>query len=332
MSSALVNWLLPVTNLLGQAGATLAFPPQGSDVAPAVDRLFYIITWICAFFFALIIALMIYFVLKYRRRPGHNVEPSPSHNTSLELFWSVVPGLILVFIFASGFTTYLNMRTPPEGAYEIRVVARKWSWAFQYPNGLVMDNLHLPVGRPVRLVMSSEDVIHSLYVPAFRVKQDLVPGRYSELWFRTTRPGDYRLYCAEYCGQQHSTMVADVIVHEPGEFERWLRQETDKMNDLPPAELGALLYKRQGCVQCHASDTNTQGKVGPSFAGSFGTQQALASGETITVDENYIRQSILEPISQVRAGYQPVMPTYQGRLKDNEIDALIAYIKSLDEK
>ncbi len=312
------------------SGGTLVFPIQGSDVAPAVDWLFYVITGISTFFFVLIVSIITYFVLRYRRRPGHDVEESPSHNTPLELAWSILPGFILVGIFAFGFQIFLDLRRVPEGAYEIKVTARKWSWAFQYPNGLVIEDLHVPVGRPVKLLMSSQDVIHSLFVPAFRVKQDLVPGRYSDLWFRATQPGSYRLYCAEYCGQQHSNMDADVIVHAPAEFDLWLRTEADKVNNLPPAELGALLYKRQGCAQCHAVEENTPGKAGPSFAKSFGTQQRLASGESVTIDENYIRRSILEPLAQVRAGFQPVMPTYQGRLNDKEIDALIAYIKSLN--
>ena len=309
---------------------TLVFPPQGSDGASAVDLLFYSITAISTFFFVAIVTVMTFFVLRYRRRLGHDVQESPSHNTPLEIVWSVLPGFILLGIFAAGFVIFLDMRRVPDGAYEIKVSARKWSWAFQYPNGLVIEDLHVPVGRPVRLLMSSQDVIHSLFIPAFRVKQDLVPGRYSEMWFRATRPGSYRLYCAEYCGQKHSGMDADVIVHEPAEFDLWLRTEADKVNNLPPAELGALLYKRQGCAQCHAIDENSQGKAGPSFAKTFGTEQRLASGETITIDENYIRRSILEPLAQIRAGFQPVMPTYQGRLRDHEIDALIAFIKTLN--
>lgn len=313
-----------------QSDGTLVFPPQGSDGAAAVDWLFYSITAISAFFFVLIVVVMTYFVIRFRRRPGVEVEESPHHNTPLEIIWSVIPGLILVWIFAASFLIFLDLRRVPDGAYEIKVQARKWSWAFQYPGGLVMEDLHVPVGRPVRLLMSSQDVIHSLFIPAFRVKQDLVPGRYSDLWFRAVRPGSYRLYCAEYCGQKHSNMDADVIVHEPADFDLWLRTEIDKTNNLPPVELGALLYKRQGCSQCHAIDGNTQGKAGPSFVKTFGTQQKLATGESITIDENYVRRSILEPLSQIRAGYQPVMPTYQGRLRDHEIDALIAYIKSLN--
>lgn len=321
-----------VSAVLSQASdGTLVFPTQASDVAPAVDKLFYAITGISAFFFVLIVSVMTWFVLKYRRRPGHEVQPSPSHNAPLEIIWSVLPSFILVGIFAAGFMIFLDMRRVPDGAYEIKVSARKWSWAFQYPNGLVVEDLHVPVGQPVKLLMNSQDVIHSLFIPAFRVKQDLVPGRYADLWFRATEPGSYRLYCAEYCGQQHSNMTANVVVHAPGEFEKWLRAEEDKLNNLPPAELGALLYKRQGCAQCHPNDTTTTGKAGPSFAKTFGTQQKLASGETVTIDENYIRRSILEPLAQVRAGFQPVMPTYQGRLRENEIDALIAYIKSLNQ-
>lgn len=316
-------------SLFAESSGNLIFPPQSSSVAESVDNLFYLIAAIAGFFFALIVVLMVLFVVRYRRRPDRVAMPSPDHNIWLEIFWSVVPALLLVVIFTAGFTTYLDMREPPDDALELQVVARKWSWAFQYPNGVVHDDLHLPVDRPVRLLMSSEDVIHSLYVPAFRIKQDLVPGRFSQTWVRAKEEGVFPLYCAEYCGQGHSTMDARVVVHAPGEFERWMREEADKLNNLPPAELGALLYKRQGCIQCHAADPSMKANVGPAFYNVFGTQQALKSGESVVVEENYIRESILQPMAKIRAGYQPVMPTYQGRLTDKEINALIAYIKSL---
>jgi cytochrome c oxidase subunit 2 len=216
---------------------------------------------------------------------------------------------------------------PPVNSYEIQVVAKKWSWSFIYPNGHVDNQLHMPVDRPVTLVMSSDDVIHSLYVPAFRVKMDLVPGRYTKTWFEATEVGTYPLFCAEYCGTGHSTMNSSVIVHRSGEFEKWLEDAADFMKDLTPVEAGQILYSRRGCAQCHSVDGTAM--VGPSFKNAFGSHQMMTSGEEILVDENYIRESILEPQAKVRSGYRAVMPTYKGQLKDEEISALIQFIKSL---
>lgn len=314
-------------SLLGQTSGTLWFPPQSSTVAGTVDQLFWLIFYISAFFFVLIVGLMCWFVLHYRRRADVAPQRSPSHNTVLELAWSGIPALILGVIFVQGVSAYMNMRVPPSEAYEISVIGKKWSWSFQYPNGYVDNNLHIPVGRPVKLVMSSDDVIHSLFVPAFRIKMDVIPGRYSQTWFQATQEGEFRLYCAEYCGENHSLMIANVVVHSSGEFEKWLADASNFLDKLPPAEAGKLLYERRGCVQCHSLDGSA--KAGPTFKGSFGTQQALASGEPTTVDENYIRESILEPQAKVRAGFRPVMPTYRGQLKDQEITAIIEFIKSL---
>ncbi len=230
-------------------------------------------------------------------------------------------------IFFWGFISYLNMRQPPDNSYEIQVTAKKWSWSFTYPNGHVDNDLHVPIDRPVRLVMSSDDVIHSLYIPAFRLKMDLIPGRYSTTWFEANTAGNYTLFCAEYCGTQHSQMLARVVVHPSGEFDKWLDEAANFLENVTPVEAGEILYVRRGCVQCHSNDGAA--KTGPSFADVFGTQQALVDGGSVLVDENYLRESILEPQARVRAGYKPVMPTYQGQLKDEEIAALIAYIKSL---
>lgn len=311
-----------------QAGSgDFFFPVQGSSGAGTVDEIFYFIFWICFFFFCLIVGLMTYFVLRYRRRPGVEVEKSTSHSNLLEITWSTIPTLIVGVIFLWGFFGYMDMRTPPDDAYEIRVVAKKWSWSFIYPNGHMEPNLHVPVDRPVLLVMSSDDVIHSLFVPAFRIKMDVVPGRYNKLWFDARRVGEYTLFCAEYCGQQHSKMLAKVVVHPAGEFESWLADAANFLEKMTPAEGGQVLYTRRGCSQCHSIDGSA--KVGPTFKGAFGTEQALADGTPVVVDENYIRRSILEPQAQVRAGYKPQMPTYAGQIRDEEIDALIAYIKSL---
>ncbi len=303
------------------------FRPPSSTTAGAVDDLFYFILAVSGFFFAIIVGVMLYFLVKYRERPGVTSQPSPAHNNWLELAWTVAPGILLGIIFFWGFLTYLDMRQPPDGSYEIQVIAKKWSWSFVYPNGHVDNNLHVPVDRPVRLVMSSDDVIHSLYIPAFRLKMDVIPGRYSTTWFEAHSAGEFTLFCAEYCGTQHSKMLAKVVVHPSGEFGKWLDDAANFLDKVTPVQAGEILYQRRGCIQCHSLDGSA--KVGPSFRDSFGSQQALADGQPVTIDENYLRESILEPQAKIRGGYKPVMPTYQGQLKEEEISALIAFIKSL---
>jgi cytochrome c oxidase subunit 2 len=306
------------------------FPAPTSTGAGQVDALFYFILAISVVFFAIIVGVMVTFLLKYRERSGSEAEASPSHNNTLEMVWTIIPGVLVGIIFFWGFVSYLDMRQAPDDSYEIQVTARKWSWAFTYPNGYVDNNLHVPIDRPIRLVMTSDDVIHSLYIPAFRLKKDVIPGRYRKVWFEATEPGEYTLFCAEYCGTQHSTMLAQVIVHPSGEFEKWLRDAANFLERMSPAEGGEILYTRRGCVQCHSVDGSA--KVGPTFLGAFGTQQRMTDGTELEIDENYIRESILEPQAKVREGYKPVMPTYQGQLDDEEIAALIAYIKSLAEQ
>ncbi|MEQ8847061.1 c-type cytochrome [Botrimarina sp.] len=321
------------------------FRDQASTFAGQIDWLFYVILWICVFFFVLIVGMMIAFIGRYYARPGHNEESTPHHNNVLEASWSIIPGFLVLGIFGFGFTYYLELRTPPADAYEINVIAKKWNFAFQYPNGVIDANLHVPVDRPVKLILSSDDVIHSLYIPAFRVKCDCVPGRYSTLWFEAKTPtasfdpdrppsetgsdeNGYDLFCTEYCGQGHSTMIAKVVVHESGTFEQWLEEANKYDPSESPVERGAQLYKDRGCSQCHSLDGAKL--AGPTWKGTYGTQQATNKGQ-ITVDENYIRESILEPMAKIREGYQGVMPSYQGQLKDKEIAALIYFIKSLQE-
>ena len=313
-------------NILAVVGGRL-FPEPSSTNASQVDNLFYFILAVSVFFFAVIVAVMGLFLVKYRERPGVTVQPSPAHNNLLEVGWTIVPGVFVGAIFFWGFVTYIDMRQPPDETYEIIVTAKMWSWSFTYPNGHIDNNLHVPADRPVKLVMSSDDVIHSLYVPAFRLKMDVIPGRYSTAWFEAEKPGDYTLFCAEYCGTKHSNMLAKVIVHSAGDFEAWLENAANFMENVTPAVAGEILYQRRGCAQCHSIDGTA--KVGPTFLDVFGSQQPLADGSAVMVDENYIRESILEPQAKVRAGYKPVMPTYQGQLKNEEVSALIAFIKSL---
>ncbi len=305
---------------------TFWMPVQAANTAGNVDTVFYFILWIALVFFALIVGLSLLFVLRYRRRAGRDAEASASHNLPLEITWTVIPLVLVAVIFVFGFRNFLRLSTPPANAYEVMVTGQKWKWLFTYPNGYVDEALHVPVDRDVKLTITSEDVVHSLFIPAFRVKKDAVPGRYTNVWFRATLPGEHDLFCAEYCGTSHSDMLAKVVVHEPGGFETWLAGAADFLAQLPPAEAGERLYKARGCAQCHAADA-TAG-IGPGFGGIFGHAAALRGGEQVQVDENYLRESILEPQAKVVAGFEPVMPTYKGRLSDREITAIIEYIKS----
>jgi len=320
-----------VSTLLG-GGPGFWLPRQGSTTAGGVDFLFYAVTSIAGFFFVLITVVLFYFIWKYRARAGHRAQPSAAHNQPLEIAWTVIPMFIVVWIFWEGFTGFLDLQTPPQNAYEVQVLGQKWKWLFTYSNGVVDDNLHVPPGEPVRLVMTSQDVLHSLYIPDFRIKRDVVPGRYEKEWFQALAPGEYQIYCAEYCGTSHSGMLAQVIVHTSRpDFDKWLADAGNFLDKLPPEKLwegGQKLYNQRGCKQCHSVD-GVAG-IGPTFKGIWGHSQPLKSGGPITVDENYIRESIVNPQAKIVAGFEPVMPTYQGRLKDKEITAIIEYIKKLE--
>jgi cytochrome c oxidase subunit 2 len=328
-STGLVQMLTALAGALpDDDGSSFWMPPQVSTVAQGVDWLFNFILAISVFFFLLIVVLMVVFIIRFRHREGRGADASPTHNMALELIWTGIPLILVIVIFVFGFKGFLDMSTPPANAYEILVEGQKWSWSFTYPNGYVDADLHVPVDRPVRLVMSSQDVIHSLYVPAFRVKMDVVPGRYSKAWFEATRPGEYDLFCAEYCGTSHSGMIAHVIVHPVGEFETWLEKASNFLDTMSPVDAGRKLFSVRGCQQCHSVDGSS--KTGPTLLGVWGRQATFTDSSTLVVDENYIRQSILEPQARVVAGFEPVMPTYQGRLSDPEILAVIEYLKSLD--
>ncbi len=315
--------------ILAQTDGSFWMPPRASTTAPEVDWLFHFILAISAFFFVLILGLTLFFVIRYRRREGAGPSKTSPVYLPLELTWTIIPVIVVILIFWWSFKSYMNLRTPPEGAYEIQVTGQRWSWQFAYQNGYVDGDLHVPADVPVRLVMSSQDVIHSLFVPAFRLKMDAVPGRYTEAWFQADLPGEYPLLCAEYCGTGHSTMTATAIVHPPGEFEKWLEKASSFHELMSPAEAGRLLYRRRGCFQCHSVDGTAN--IGPTFKRLFGRKQALRDGSVLAVDENYVRESILEPQEKIVAGFEPVMPTYKGRLKDRDVTAIIEYIKTLRE-
>ena len=315
-------------------------PKSVNTVTDDSDFMFFSVLGLSAFFFFAIAAAVIYLVIKYRHRPGHKPEPSAAHNDALEVTWTVIPTIICVFLFYYGWRAYIHIVTPPQKAVEINVLAMRWSWNFTHSNGVEDSDLHVPVNTPVRLVMTSKDVLHAFYVPVLRTKQDIIPRRYTYVWFNATKPGTYRLNCAEYCGTNHSQMGitgptpdwpqgrrAVVVVHEPGGYERYLSDKAASSQNMEPDKLGAMLYEKKGCNACHTTDGSA--RVGPSFKGSFGTEAALADGSKVKVDENYIRESLMSPQAKARPGFPPSMPSFEGQLKEKEIEGIIAFIKSL---
>ncbi|MEW5853013.1 MAG: cytochrome c oxidase subunit II [Myxococcota bacterium] len=303
-------------------------PRSGSTLAPEIDFGWNVAMWLSIFFFVGIIGALVIFVMKYKRRSENDVTSTVDHNLPIEITWTVIPSVLCVLLFLVGFKGFIHAQVAPAGAMEINVTAQRWSWLFTYANGVEKDNmLVVPKGKPVRLIMSSRDVLHSLYIPEFRVKTDLVPGNYTTLWFEATEAGETTLFCTEYCGMSHSDMLAHVKVLEPAEFEKWLSEEASaKAKGLPPEELGKNLYTGKGCNACHSLD-GTPG-AGPSFKGLFGKEETLADGTTAKVDENYLRESILTPAAKLVKGFPPVMPTFQGQLKDEDVAGLIAFIKA----
>jgi cytochrome c oxidase subunit 2 len=303
--------------------------------------MFYAVLALSIFFFVAIAIAVVYLTVKYRHRPGHKPQPSAAHNDTMEITWTVIPTIIVVFLFWYGWRSYINVVTPPQKAVEIDVLAWRWNWQFTHVNGVTDSDLHVPVNTPVRLVMTSKDVLHAFYAPAMRVKQDIVPRRYTYSWFNATKPGTYRLTCAEYCGTSHAQMAclqtdkhtgaclrrAVVVVHAPGDYERYLADKEAESSQLPPEEFGKKLYEKKGCNACHTVDGTP--RVGPSFYQQFGTTISLADGSKVPMDENYIRESLMSPQAKGRPGFPPSMPSFEGQLKEVEITGLIAYIKSL---
>ena len=299
-----------------------------SPYAGDVDGLYMFITAITIFFFFFNGGLILYAVWRWRRKSENETTPHITHNTKLEILWSVVPLIVVVFIFFWGFKGYVTSTVAPTDAMEVVVTARKWNWAFEYSDGTrTLNSIHVPVNKPVKFIMQSEDVIHSFYVPAMRLKRDVLPGRYTELWFKPTAPGTYHIFCAEYCGKGHSDMSAKLIVDSPDQFESFLREGDEETRKMPLAELGRMVYENKGCATCHSLD-GTRGQ-GPSFKGIWGTPQPCTDGKPRMVDENYIRESIMQPQAAIVMGYEPIMPTFQGLLRPREIDGIIAFIKTL---
>jgi cytochrome c oxidase subunit 2 len=300
------------------------WPDRASTAAANVDALFICLLIVSGLMTLLIFVALTYFAARYRHRRGVPAEQIEG-SIPLELTWSIIPFFVFMVIFAWGAVVYFKGRTPPRDSTEVYVVAKQWMWKLEHAEGQrEINELHVPVGRDVKLIMTSQDVIHSFFVPAFRMKQDVLPGRYTVAWFRATKPGTYHLFCAEYCGTQHSGMIGSIVVQEPAQYEAWMSGGTSG----PLSASGEKIFAELGCVTCHRTDT--QGR-GPNLQGVFGKPVLLADGRTVTADENYIRESILDPGAKVVNGFKPVMPTFQGLVSEEQLNALVAYVKSLSQ-
>jgi len=305
---------------------TPLFPEQASTMAARVDSLYFFLIGLTVFFSLLIAGLIVTYAVRFRRRTPDSIGAVIHGGLMLEVTWSVIPFLITMGIFYWGASVFVAMSRPPDQTLNVYVVGKQWMWKFQHLDGQrEINELHVPVGRAVKLIMTSEDVIHDVYVPAFRVKADVIPGRYTHLWFEPTKPGTYHLFCAEYCGTRHSGMIGQIVVMEPNDYQSWLSGGSEEGS---LASAGQKLFADLACNTCHRPDA--QGR-GPVLQNLFGKTVELASGERVVVDEAYIRESILNPMAKVTLGFQPIMPTFQGLVNEEGLLELIEYVKSLKQ-
>ena len=299
-------------------------PDTASTMAPWVDYVTLYVGGIIVFFTSLICFLILYFAIKYRRGSLADRSNAVTHHVPLEVTWAVIPLMLAMVIFVGSTYVFFHMYRPPKDAAEVYVMGRQWMWELRHPEGKrEINELHVPLGRPVRLTMTSQDVIHSFFIPAFRIKQDVLPGRYTSLWFQPTRTGRFHLFCAEYCGTKHSGMIGWIEVMEPSAYQEWLESGTTSES---MAMEGMRLFQRLGCSGCHAANATVRA---PRLDGVYGHPVPLETGEVVIADERYIRDSIKLPRSQVVAGYKPVMPTFEGHISEDDLLKIIAYIKSL---
>mgnify|MGYP001296485948 FL=1 len=316
------------------------FPEQVSTFAQDIDNLFYFIFYASIVLLAIVTFGMIYLAIKYRFKKNDEVRLTSSidHNSILESSFVIIPLILVSITFVWGIKSYLNMVTVPNDAIEMKITGQSWYWTWDYPDGgpsnvfSTAQPLVLPVNTPIKIVLSSTDVLHSFYIPVMRAKMDVLPNRYNVMWFDAKKVGEYSIFCTEYCGTQHSQMSGTVKIVPIKVYEKWLTEAGSEDDDLPLDELGAKLYTKKACITCHTLDGSAL--VGPSYLQTsqmWGQERVFDDGSSATIDDNYIRNSILEPQSQIVAGYQGVMPTYQGVLNDRELDALIAFLKTLKE-
>jgi cytochrome c oxidase subunit 2 len=299
------------------------FPEQASTLAGRVDNLYLFIVAVTAFFGVLVSVLVVYFAVRFRTDDPMKIGARITGSIPLELAWSIIPFFISIVIFLWAADVYFDIYRPPDQTLEIYSTGKRWMWKFQHLDGQSeINELHVPVGRPVKVTFTSEDVLHSLFLPAFRTKADAIPGRYSTIWFTATKVGEYHIFCAEYCGTRHSGMIGRVVVMDPADYQAWL----SGTGTGPLSARGERLFNDLACNTCHRTDGSGRG---PSLANKFGGQEQLASGEMVNVDESYVRESILTPQAKLVAGYQPLMPTFQGLVDEEGMLALIEYVKTL---
>ena len=302
------------------------FPEQASSFAWQVDGLYFLLLALSVFFAVGVVFLLILFSVKYRRR-SEDERPRPIEGSiALELAWSIIPLILSLAVFALGAGVFFRMYRAPENAIDIYVVGKQWMWKIQHPEGKrEINELHVPVHQPVRLTLASEDVIHSFSIPAFRIKRDVVPGRYNTMWFEAIKVGEYHLFCAEYCGSQHSGMTGRIVVMEQDEFQNWLSGGAASETMV---EAGARQFQQLGCETCHKE--SDQGR-GPKLSGIYGNPVKLTTGQEVVADEDYLRNAILDPGSQIVGGYKPIMPTFQGQISEETLMQIISYIQSLSD-
>jgi cytochrome c oxidase subunit 2 len=300
------------------------FPEAASSIASDVDLLYFFILAVSSFFAILVSAAVVYFAIKYRRRHADEVGHDIHGSIALELIWTVIPFVLAMVMFFWGADLFFRLARPPVDSMEMFVVGKQWMWKVQHPEGVrEINELHVPINRNVRITLGSEDVLHDYYIPAFRVKMDAVPGKLTTMWFKATKAGTYRIFCAEYCGTQHSGMIGHVIAMEEHDYEAWL---AGGRTTGTAVENGERLFTQLACITCHKTDTSGRGPV---LAGVFGSTVQLMDGRKVVVDENYLRESIMNPQAKIVLGYQPIMPTFQGTVSEENLLQLIAYIKQL---
>lgn len=308
---------------------SVLMPSASSSIAGEVDALFNFILWSGLVFLGIVVFAIAWSSIRYRRRGKAGLTSGKDHSLPLEIIWTVIPTIMVLIVFFWGFKSYIRMNIVPADAIEIKVTGQKWFWTFDHPGGAnAVNELVVPVNKPIKLLMSSMDVIHSFFVPNFRVKMDVLPNRYTVTWFKALHTGEFDLYCTEFCGTGHSDMLGKVRVVSDSAYVAWVDASATFGEGLSPVEFGQQLYKTKACVTCHSLDGSR--KDGPSFKGRFGTMALMSDGSRVLVDENFLRESILDPRSQVANGYQAIMPTFQGILKPQHVDALIAFIKSIN--
>jgi cytochrome c oxidase subunit 2 len=299
------------------------FPEQASTLASRVDNLYLFIVAVTAFFGVLVSVLVVYFAAKYRTDDPMKIGARMTGSIPLELAWSIIPFVISMVIFLWSADVYFDLYRPPDQTLEVYSTGKRWMWRFQHLDGQSeINELHVPVGRAVKVTFTSEDVLHSLYMPAFRTKADAIPGRYSSIWFTATRVGEFPIRCAEYCGTRHSGMIGKVVVMEPKDYQTWLGGGS--AGSL--SARGERLFNDLACNTCHQNDGSGRG---PSLVNKYGTEEQLAGGDRVPVNESYVRESILNPQMQIAAGYQPLMPTFQGLVDEAGVLALVEYVKTL---